>query len=42
MKTVSSDLQIFIDEFVTKMAEFYSYSESENTANERDQYVHKS
>ena len=24
MKTVSSDMQIFIDEFVTKMAEFYS------------------
>jgi biopolymer transport protein ExbB len=24
MKTVTSDLQIFIDEFVTKMAEFYS------------------
>jgi biopolymer transport protein ExbB len=24
MKTVTSDLQVFIDEFVTKMAEFYS------------------
>jgi biopolymer transport protein ExbB len=24
MKTVSSDMQIFVDEFVTKMAEFYS------------------
>ena len=31
MKTVSSDMQIFIDEFVTKMAEFYSYSEAEST-----------
>ena len=27
MKTVTSDMQIFIDEFVTKMAEFYSNSE---------------
>jgi biopolymer transport protein ExbB len=27
MKTVSSDMQVFIDEFVTKMAEFYSDSE---------------
>jgi biopolymer transport protein ExbB len=26
MKTVTSDLQVFIDEFVTKMAEFYSNS----------------
>jgi biopolymer transport protein ExbB len=26
MKTVSSEMQIFIDEFVTKMAEFYSVS----------------
>ena len=24
LKTVTADLQIFIDEFVTKMAEFYS------------------
>jgi biopolymer transport protein ExbB len=31
MKTVSSDMQIFIDEFVTKMAEFYSYSEEIET-----------
>jgi biopolymer transport protein ExbB len=31
MKTVSSDMQIFIDEFVTKMAEFYSYAEVEST-----------
>jgi len=31
MKTVSSDMQIFIDEFVTKMAEFYCYSEVEST-----------
>ena len=31
MKTVSSDMQIFIDEFVTKMAEFYCYSEAEST-----------
>jgi biopolymer transport protein ExbB len=36
MKTVSSDMQIFIDEFVTKMAEFYSYSEAENTVSERN------
>jgi biopolymer transport protein ExbB len=26
MKTVTSDLQVFIDEFVTKMAEYYSAS----------------
>jgi biopolymer transport protein ExbB len=32
MKTVSSDMQIFIDEFVTKMAEFHSDSELEETA----------
>ena len=31
MKTVSSDMQIFIDEFVTKMAEFYCYAEVETT-----------
>jgi biopolymer transport protein ExbB len=31
MKTVSSDMQIFIDEFVTKMAEFYSHSEIDLT-----------
>jgi biopolymer transport protein ExbB len=36
MKTVSSDMHIFIDEFVTKMAEFYSYSEAENTVSERN------
>jgi len=42
MKMVSSDLQIFIDEFVTKMAEFYSYSETENMVSERNQYVHES
>jgi biopolymer transport protein ExbB len=37
MKTVSSDMQIFIDEFVTKMAEFYNYSEAENgVATERN------
>jgi biopolymer transport protein ExbB len=29
MKVVSSDMQIFIDEFVTKMAEFYSDAEIE-------------
>ncbi len=29
MKMVSSDMQIFIDEFVAKMAEFYCYSEAE-------------
>jgi biopolymer transport protein ExbB len=27
MKTISSDMQIFVDEFVTKMAEFYSDDE---------------
>jgi biopolymer transport protein ExbB len=31
MKTVSSDMLIFIDEFVTKMAEFYSNSEIDVT-----------
>jgi len=36
MRTVSSDMQIFIDEFVTKMAEFYSYPEPENLASERN------
>jgi biopolymer transport protein ExbB len=38
MKTVSSDMQIFIDEFVTKMAEFYSpVSEIEiQASNERN------
>jgi biopolymer transport protein ExbB len=36
MKTVSSDMQIFIDEFVTKMAEFYSYSDIETSVNERN------
>jgi hypothetical protein len=30
-------MQIFIDEFVTKMAEFYNYSEAENgVATERN------
>lgn len=29
LKTVTADLQIFIDEFVTKMAEFYSPEETE-------------
>jgi len=36
MKTVSSDMQIFIDEFVTKMAEFYSPAELETSINERN------
>jgi biopolymer transport protein ExbB len=36
MKTVSSDMQIFIDEFVTKMAEFYCYPETENVVSERN------
>jgi biopolymer transport protein ExbB len=36
MKTVSSDMQIFIDEFVTKMAEFYCYAENENAVSERN------
>jgi biopolymer transport protein ExbB len=36
MKTVSSDMQIFIDEFVTKMAEFYSPEEMAATAGERN------
>ena len=31
MKVVSSDMQIFIDEFVTKMAEFYSHAEIDLT-----------
>ena len=36
MKTVSSDLQIFIDEFVTKMAEFYAPAEIETSINGRN------
>jgi len=36
MKMVTSDMQIFIDEFVTKMAEFYSYSETDNAVSERN------
>jgi biopolymer transport protein ExbB len=32
MKVVSSDMQIFIDEFVTKMAEFYSDAEIERVS----------
>jgi biopolymer transport protein ExbB len=36
MKIVSSDMQIFIDEFVTKMAEFYSDAEIERTPVERN------
>jgi len=36
MKMVSSDMQIFIDEFVTKMAEFYCYSETEQSVSERN------
>jgi biopolymer transport protein ExbB len=36
MKTVSSDMLIFIDEFVTKMAEFYSPSEIETSINGRN------
>jgi biopolymer transport protein ExbB len=36
MKTVSSDMQIFIDEFVTKMAEFHSPSEIETSINGRN------
>jgi len=36
MKTVSSDMQIFIDEFVTKMAEFYSPAEVETSMSERN------
>ena len=35
MKVVSSDMQIFIDEFVTKMAEFYSDVEIERVPVER-------
>ncbi len=35
MKVVSSDMQIFIDEFVTKMAEFYSDVEIERIPVER-------
>ncbi|MEI9999459.1 MAG: MotA/TolQ/ExbB proton channel family protein [Verrucomicrobiota bacterium] len=36
LKTVTSDLQIFIDEFVSKMAEFYSPDESEVTTHPLD------
>jgi biopolymer transport protein ExbB len=36
MKIVSSDMQIFIDEFVTKMAEFYSDDEIERAPVERN------
>jgi biopolymer transport protein ExbB len=36
MKMVSSDMQIFIDEFVAKMAEFYCDAEIETTVNGRN------
>jgi biopolymer transport protein ExbB len=36
MKVVSSDMQVFIDEFVTKMAEFYSDVDIENLPAERN------
>ena len=36
MKTVSSDMLIFIDEFVTKMAEFYSNDEANAVHSERN------
>jgi biopolymer transport protein ExbB len=36
MKTVSSDMLIFIDEFVTKMAEFYSGVDLESSISERN------
>jgi biopolymer transport protein ExbB len=36
LKTVTSDLQIFIDEFVTKMAEFYAPAEIETSINGRN------
>jgi biopolymer transport protein ExbB len=36
MKVVSSDMQVFIDEFVTKMAEFYSDVEIERVPAERN------
>jgi len=36
MKTVTSDLQVFIDEFVTKMAEFYSAENDEYQFQERN------
>ncbi len=36
MKVVSSDMQVFIDEFVTKMAEFYSDVEIERVPVERN------
>ncbi len=36
LKMVTSDMQIFIDEFVTKMAEFYSSSEPENLVSEKN------
>ena len=36
LKTVTSDMQIFIDEFVTKMAEFYSPEELETSINGRN------
>ena len=36
MKTVSSDMQIFIDEFVAKMAEFYCDTEIETSINGRN------
>ncbi|MCE0484093.1 MAG: DUF2341 domain-containing protein [Methylacidiphilales bacterium] len=43
LKTVSSDMQIFIDEFVTKMAEFYSSTASAETSVEiqalADQFI---
>lgn len=33
VKDATSDMQVFIDEFVTKMAEFYEFYSSENEAN---------
>ena len=33
VKDATSDMQVFIDEFVTKMAEFYEFYSSGNEAN---------
>ena len=40
IKNLTSDMNVFIDEFVTKMAEFYSDRPDELASDRRDQAVH--
>ena len=42
LKNVTADLQIFIDEFVTKMAEFYSPVTEQQPMHQEVSYVHES